>query len=101
MIRDGGYDDVAVTCAEDDDPQFMDGVMRGEFWMRMENGNLQRVLAVNAYSFSRGGETVFESKTAIPYVQVYFWENGIVIEKGEHEGKVYVRDLRDHQFQRN
>jgi len=102
VIRDGGYDDVAVTCAEDGDLQFMDCVMRGEFfWMRMENGNLQRVLAVNAYSFSHGGETVFESKTAIPYVQAYFWENGIVIEKGEHEGKVYVRDLRDRQFQRN
>jgi hypothetical protein len=46
------------------------------------------------------GETVFESKEVIPYVQAYFWDNGILIELGEHEGKVYVRDLRDRQFQR-
>ena len=102
VIRDGDYDDVAVTCASDGDLHFMGCAMRGEFfWMRMENGNLQRLLAVNAHSFSHAGETVFESKTPIPYVQAYFWENGIVIEKGEHEGKVYVRDLRDRQFQRN
>jgi hypothetical protein len=67
----------------------------------MENGNLRRLLAVNARSFKYAGETVFESREVIPYVQAYFWDNGIVIERGENEGKVYVRDLRDRQFQRH
>ena len=98
-IRDGEYDDIAVMAVEDGDLHLIDSVMRGEFfWMRMENGNLRRLLAVNAHSFKYAGETVFESEQAIPYVQVYFWENGMVIERGE-EGKVYVRDLRDRQFQ--
>ena len=101
VIRDGEYDDVAVTCLEDGDLHLIDCVMRGEFfWMRMENGNIQRLLAVNAHAFSYAGETVFESKAPLPYVQAYFWENGMVIERGEDEGKVYVRDLRDRQFQR-
>ena len=102
VIRDGEHDDIAVACADDGDLHLMDCVMRGEFfWMRMENGNLQRLLAVNAQSFSYAGENVFESQTPVPYVQAYFWEDGMVIERGEHEGKVYVRDLRDRQFQRN
>ena len=77
--------------------------MRGEFfWMRLENGNLCRLLAINARFFKFGGETVFDSKEPIPYVQAYFWESGIVIERGDaNEGKVYVRDLRDRQFQQH
>jgi hypothetical protein len=101
-VRDGEYDDIAVMAVEDGDLQLIDCSMRGEFfWLRTENGNLNRLLAVNAYSFSYAGEVIFESKEKIPYVQAYFWENGIVIERGEHEGKVYVRDMRDRQFQRN
>lgn len=102
-IRDGEFDDVAATIAIDGDLNMLDCTMRGEFfWMRMQNGNLCRLLAVNASSFKYGGETVFESKEPIPYVQAYFWDNGIVIERGgENEGKVYVRDLRDRQFQRH
>ena len=102
VIRNGEYDDIAVACSEDGDLHLNDCVMRGEFfWMRLLNGDLQRVVAVNAQSFSYSGESVFESQHPIPYVQAYFWENGIVIERGEREGKVYVRDLRDRQFQRN
>ena len=101
-IRDGDYDDIAVMAVEDGDLQLIDCSMRGEFfWLRTENGNLNRLLAVNAYSFSYAGEVIFESKEKIPYVQAYFWENGIVIERGEREGKVYVRDMRDRQFQRH
>ena len=29
------------------------------------------------------------------------WDNGMVIERGEEEAKVYVRDLRNRQFQSN
>ena len=102
MIRDGEYEDIAVMCREQGNLHLSDCVMRGEFfWMRMHQGNLQRVLAVNAQSFSCAGESVFESQQSVPYVQAYFWENGIVIERGENEGKVYVRDLRDRQFQQN
>ncbi len=102
VLRNGDYDDIAVMALEDGDLHLIDYSMRGEFfWLRTENGNLRRLLAVNAYSFSYGGETIFQSRQMIPYVQAYFWEDGIVIEHGEHEGKVYVRDLRDRQFQRN
>jgi hypothetical protein len=78
--------------------------MRGEFfWLRTEQNRLRRLFAVNAYSFSYAGEMLFESPKPVPYVQAYFWDDGIVIERGENEGKVYVRvrDLRDRQFQRH
>jgi hypothetical protein len=101
-IRDGDYDDIAVMAVEDGDLHFMGFEMRGEFfWLRMEHGNLRRLLAVNAHSFKYAGEAVFEGKEMTPYVQVCFSENGILIESGEQEGKVYVRDLRHRQFQRN
>jgi len=102
VVRNGDYDDVAVTSVQDGDLHLVDCVMRGEFfWMRMENGNLRRLLAVNAHSFSYAGETVFESEQPIVYIQAHFWDSGIVIERGDHEGKIYVRDLRDIQFQRH
>jgi Heparinase II/III-like protein/Heparinase II/III N-terminus len=102
-IRDGDFDDVAVTIAIDGDLSMFDCKMRGEFfWIRRENGRICRLLAVNAFSFQYGDEIVFESKQPIPYVQAHFWDSGIVIEHcPENEGKVYVRDLRDRQFQRH
>jgi hypothetical protein len=101
-VRDGDYDDIAIMSMEGAELHLIDCVMRGEFfWLRTENGALKQLLAVNARSFKHAGETIFESPQLIPYVTAYFWENGIVIERGEQEGKVYVRDLRDRQFQRN
>src|SRR5207237_7981787 len=98
-IRDGEYDDIAVTAVEDGDLHLMDCVMRGEFfWMRLENGNLRRLLAVNAHSFTYAGEKVFDSAQPVPYIQAHFWDSGMVIESGEDDGKVYVRDLRDRKF---
>ena len=82
------------------DLHFLDCDLRGEFfWMRMNRGKLCRLLALNAHSFSYAGQTVFEQEKPVTWVQAYFWEDGIVIEHGEHEGKVYVRNLRDRQFQ--
>ncbi len=102
VVSNGNYDDVAVLCVQDGDLHLIDCVMRGEFfWMRLENGNLRRLLAVNAHSFTYAGETVFESAQPVPYIQAHVWDSGMVIESGEDEGKVYVRDLRDRQFQRN
>jgi hypothetical protein len=102
LIKDGEHDDLVVTALEDGELRFMDYVMRGEFfWLRTQQGSLRRLLAVNAYSFRFGGETVFEHNMAVPYVQAYVWENGIVIERGEKEGTVYVRDLRNRQLQSN
>jgi hypothetical protein len=101
-IRDGEYDDIVVMGLDDVELRLMDYQMRGEcFWVRTEQGGLRRLFAVNAHSFSCGSETIFESQEAIPYVQAYFWDSGIVIERGDNEGKVYVRDLRDRQFQRH
>jgi hypothetical protein len=71
----------------------MDFTMRGEFfWIRLENGEIRRLFAVNAHSFSYSGETIFESRQRVPYVHAYFWENGLVIERGD-EGTMYVREL--------
>jgi hypothetical protein len=84
VIRDGEYDDLVVMAVADGDVRFMDYHMRGElFWLRTEQGSLRRLLAVNAYTFSRGDERVFESRGMVPYVQAHFWENGIVIERGD------------------
>jgi hypothetical protein len=102
VIRDGPYEDLIVTTSQDGDLHLVDCAMRGEFfWMRLENGCLRRLLAVNAHSFSYAGETVFDSDVPVSHLQAHFWDSGIVIERGEHEGRVYVRDLRDRQFQRN
>ena len=101
-ISDGDYDDIVVTAVQDGELRLTDYTMRGEFfWLRTERGGLRRLFAVNAYSFSYAGETVFESERAVPYVQASFCDKSILIETGEDEGKLYVRDLRHRQFQRN
>jgi hypothetical protein len=83
-MRNGEYDDIVVMAVEDGDLRLMEYGMRGEFfWIRTCQGSLCRLLAVNAYSFSYSGETVFQSDERVPCVQAYFWENGILIERGE------------------
>jgi hypothetical protein len=100
-IRDKEFEDFAVMTGADGDLHLLDFVMRGEFfWIRMAHGKLCRLLAVNAYSFSYGGETIFDDQQPGAYVHAYVWQDGMVIERGEHQGEVYVRDLRDRQFQR-
>jgi hypothetical protein len=118
VVREGDYEDIAVQSMDDAPLRLMDYSLHGEFfWIRTKNGALVQLIAVNAKSFRFAGgsalsgsnalpsvpseDAVFDSREAIPYVTAYFWENGIVIERGEHEGKTYVRDLRDRQFQRN
>jgi len=100
-IRHGDYEDVVVTTIEQGDLRFTDFSMVGEFfWLRFEQGVLRRLAAFNANSFSYAGEPVFESADRIPWVHACFWETGILIERGDSEGKMYVRNLRDRQFQR-
>jgi hypothetical protein len=70
-------------------------------WMRSQDGALKQIIAINAKKLSLGGEMIFESEEPIPYVLAHVWENSMVIERGEPGGKVYVRDLRYRQFQRN
>jgi Heparinase II/III-like protein/Heparinase II/III N-terminus len=99
-IRDGEHDDIAVVSSGRSELHLIDCAMKGEFfWLRTENGVLKQLFAVNARAFTYGGEKVFDSREPT-YVVAHFWDNGIVIERGEDEGNVYVRDLRDRQFQR-
>jgi hypothetical protein len=101
-IRDREFDDIAVMSSEDGDLRLLDFAMRGEFfWMRMAQGKLCRLLAVNAYSFSYAGDTVFEYQQPGAYVHAYLCQDGMMIERGDRKGELYVRDLRDRQFQRH
>jgi hypothetical protein len=84
-IQDGEYDDFLILAGEDGDLHFMGYAMRGElFWIRTKGGTVCRMLAVNAYAFQCGNDTIFDSDEVIPHVQVHFWENGIVIQRGEN-----------------
>jgi len=103
VVRDGEFEDLCVMAIDrSDELRLMDFSMTGEFfWMRTQNGVLRQLLAVNASSFAACGEVVFREREPISHMIVHLWDNGMVIERGEEEGKVYVRDLRDRQFQRN
>ena len=99
---DRDFEDLSVFVPDAAETRIGEYTMRGElFWIRSQEGSLKQIVAINAKAFSIGGETIFENDEPIPYVLVHFWENGLVIERGEHEGKVYVRDLRHGTFQRN
>jgi hypothetical protein len=99
---DGDFEDLSVFVPDAAETRIGEYTMRGElFWIRSQEGSLKQIVAINAKAFSIGGETIFENEEPIPYVLVHVWENGLVIERGEHEGKVYVRDLRHGTFQRN
>jgi hypothetical protein len=101
-FRDRDYEDRCVFSPDSREIVLSNCRMRGEvFWMRSQQGVLKQLVGINAASFTVNGEVLFESDKPIPYVVVHLWENGMVIERGEHEGKVYVRDFRDRQFQRN
>jgi hypothetical protein len=108
VLRDQKYDDIAILSVQDSTLRLMDYTLRGEFfWIRTENGVLRRLLAVNARFFSNNGDEIFSSDKVIPYVDVHFWETGMVIECGdrdsteENDSYIYVRDLRDRQLQRD
>ncbi len=101
-IQDGAFEDVCVMSL---DPaatvRLTDFNMCGEFfWIRTENGLLRQVLAVNATEFVYAGEMIIRESKPLPHAVAHLWDNGLVIERGEEEGKVYVRDLRDRQLQR-
>jgi hypothetical protein len=94
------HEDTCVFSSDAERIQLQHYGMQGElFWMRTQGGQLKQLVGINVLRFSVHRETVFEHETAIPYIVVHFWENGMVIERGGNEGKVYVRDLRYRQFQ--
>jgi len=103
VVRDGEFEDLCVLAIDTTAKlRVMDFTMTGEFfWLRLENGTLRQLLAVNASSFSSAGEVIIDESRKISHVMAHLWENGMVIEHGAEEGKVYVRDLRNRQFQRN
>jgi hypothetical protein len=104
VVRDGDFEDICIASIDDSytELQLMDFRMRGDFfWIRTENGTLRRLLAINALSFAISGDEIFQENVPISHVMVHVWDNGMVIERGQEEGKVYVRDLRDRQLQSN
>ena len=103
VIREGEYEDVIVQSLGNSVLHLMECALQGEFfWIRTQNGAVVQVLAINGRKLELGDHVVFENDEPLPYVMAHVWENGIVIERGEREGRVrvYVRDLRDRQFQR-
>jgi hypothetical protein len=101
-FSDQDAEDACVFAPDGAETILGDCTMHGElFWMRSQDRALRQIVAINAKALSVGGETIFESQESIPYVNVHLWENGMVIERGEHEGKVYVRDIGYRQFQRS
>jgi hypothetical protein len=103
VLRDGNFEDICVASIDNSaELRLLDFAMAGEFfWLRTENGVLRRLLAINARLFASSGDVIFGESTPISHVMVHIWDNGMVIERGEEEGQVYVRDLRDRQFQSN
>jgi hypothetical protein len=100
-VHDGNSEDIAVLTFDDAMLRVRNFTVRGEFfWLRTSQGLLTEVLAVNALSMDVGGSTIFRYTDRISHVRVHFWDGGMVIEQDGMEGKVYVRDLRDRQFQR-
>jgi heparinase II/III-like protein len=96
----GEYEDACIFSADSEALNIQHYGMQGElFWMRTQDGQLKQLIGINALRFSVHGEIIFEHEAPIPYVVVHLWENGLVIERGGNEGKVYVRDLRYRQFQ--
>jgi Heparinase II/III-like protein/Heparinase II/III N-terminus len=103
VVRDGEFEDLCVIAmVPSAEFRLMNFSMGGElFWIRTENGVLRQWLAINASSFSHGGQVLFREEAPVSHVMAHLWENGMVIERGGEEGTVYVRDFRDRQFQRS
>jgi len=101
-FTDHEYVDTCVFSPDGGETRLAEYSMQGEvFWLRTQCGMLKRLTAINAVRFSMGREVIFENGAPMPYAAVYLWDNGMVIERGDPEGRMYVRDLRDRQFQRS
>jgi len=50
---------------------------------------------------ANAGGALFEESEPVSHVSIHLWEQGMVIERGDKEGNVYVRDLRGREFQRS
>lgn len=99
---DRAFEDTCIFVPDGATTVVGDCTFKGEIvWIRSQDGALKEIIAINAKQLSLGGETIFESEEPVPYVLAHVWENSMVIERGEEGGKVYVRDLRYRQFQRN
>jgi hypothetical protein len=99
----GEFEDICVQAIDSSSTLQVDDMsMCGEvFWLRRQHGVLRQVIAVNASMLTRAGDVLFEEREPVSHVFVHLWENGMVIQRGDEEGNVYVRDLRGREFQRN
>jgi len=65
-----GFEDIAVLSTGDSEMAVADFRMRGEFfWMRLEDGELKRVLAVRATNLDRAGLNIFRRSEPGLYVE--------------------------------
>jgi hypothetical protein len=88
-FEQGGLRDIAVVSLGESEVEFEDFKARGSFfWLRTENGVARRLLAFNARSFTREGNSVFANPDPFPYISVRFGNDGVELEQGELEGKV-------------
>lgn len=66
-----GFEDIAVISTGDSEIAVADFRMRGEFfWLRLENGVLKQVLAVQARSLDRSGRSIFKRSEPGPYLWI-------------------------------
>jgi hypothetical protein len=101
-VTHGDYNDVCLFSPDGAEACVGETTMRGEIcWMRSQKGMLKQIVAINAKALSIRDDVIFENQEPMPYVLAHIWENSMVIERGDNEGKVYVRDLRYRQFQRH
>jgi hypothetical protein len=102
VVHDGCFEDICVAAPDTSTLlQVMDFRLTGElFWMRMENGVLRQLFAVNASKIQWAGQDILAEHQPVPHVMVHLWDNGLIIERGDQEEQVYVRDFGDRQCRR-
>ncbi len=99
-LERGARRELLVAAADDLPVRLGPFIMRGDFFrLRFENDVLKQLLAIDAWSFCSGAGAVLDGPERLPYFSAHFWKDGVTVERGDAKDKVYVRNLRDCEFQ--